>query len=161
MKVFLYDTTLRDGTQAEDISFTVEDKLRVAEKLDDLGIHYIEGGWPGSNPKDDEFFARACGKGRHGGLPLRNAKLVAFGSTRRRGVSPENDKNLLALLKAKTPVITIFGKSWELHVREALHASSEENLELIYDSVAFLKKQVSEVIYDAEHFFDGYKANPD
>ncbi len=148
----LYDTTLRDGTQSEDISFTVEDKVRVAERLDALGIHYIEGGWPGSNPKDDEFFQRR--------LILKNAKLVAFGSTRRRGVKASQDKILNALLKAETPVITIFGKSWDFHVRDALHISLDENLELIYDSVQFLKKHVDEVIYDAEHFFDGYKENP-
>ena len=151
--VELYDTTLRDGAQGEDVSFTVEDKLRISEKLDELGIHYIEGGWPGSNPKDDEFFKR--------GLSLHHAKLVAFGSTRRRGISADRDKQLAALLKAKTSVITIFGKSWDLHVREALHASLEENLEIISDSIQFLKKNSEEVIYDAEHFFDGYKANPE
>lgn len=153
----LYDTTLRDGSQGEDISFTVEDKLRIAEKLDEFGIHYIEAGWPGSNPKDDEFFRIIRAQQA---APLRRAKLVAFGSTRRRGIRADQDKHLEALLKAKTPVITIFGKSWDLHVREALHASPEENLEIIFDSVQFLKKNVSEVIYDAEHFFDGYKADP-
>ncbi len=159
--VELYDTTLRDGSQGEDISFTVEDKLRIAEKLDEFCIHYIEAGWPGSNPKDDEFFKSvgAAPRGRPV-LSLRRSKLVAFGSTRRRGIKADQDKHLAALLKAKTPVITIFGKSWDLHVREALHASPEENLEIIFDSVQFLKKNVSEVIYDAEHFFDGYKADP-
>lgn len=155
--VQLYDTTLRDGSQGEDISFTVEDKLRIAEKLDELGIHYIEGGWPGSNPKDDEFFRRA----RKKGLSLKNSKLVAFGSTRRHGVKASEDKILAGLLKAETSVITIFGKSWDLHVREALHVSLEENLEIIFDSVQFLKQRIGEVIYDAEHLFDGFQANPD
>lgn len=148
----LYDTTLRDGTQAEEISLTVDDKLRIAAKLDELGIHYVEGGWPGSNPKDDEFFRR---------VSLQKSKLVAFGSTRRRGIAADQDKNLAALLKAKTPAVTIFGKSWDLHVREALHASLEENLELIQTSVLYLKSRVGEVLYDAEHFFDGFKANPE
>ncbi|HSA58088.1 MAG TPA: citramalate synthase [bacterium] len=158
--VELYDTTLRDGTQAEDISFTVEDKLRIAEKLDELGIHYIEGGWPGSNPKDDEFFQRAMKKGR-GGLSLKKAKLAAFGSTRHSGAAASKDKNLAALVRAGTPAVTIFGKSWDFHVKAALHVSFEENLELIHDSIAFLKKHFDDVLYDAEHFFDGYKANPE
>jgi 2-isopropylmalate synthase len=159
--VELYDTTLRDGTQAEDISFTVEDKLRIAEKLDEVGIHYIEGGWPGSNPKDDEFFQRAMKKGKHGGLPLRHAKLAAFGSTRHSGVIASKDKNLEALVRAETPAVTIFGKSWDFHVKAALHVSLEENLEIIHDSIAFLKKHFDDVLYDAEHFFDGYRANPE
>jgi len=153
--VKLYDTTLRDGTQAEDISFSVEDKLRIAEKLDETGIHYIEAGWPGSNPKDMEFF-RECHK-----LALKNAKITAFGSTRKAKVKPAQDANLKSLLDAKTPVVTIFGKSWDFHASDALRISLEENLELIADSVEFLKRHVDEVIYDAEHFFDGYKANPD
>lgn len=157
--VELYDTTLRDGTQAEDISFTVEDKLRVAEKLDELGIHYIEGGWPGSNPKDDEFFQRALKK--KGGLKLKKAKLAAFGSTRHSGSAASKDKNLLALVRAGTPAVTIFGKSWDFHVKDALHVSLQENLDLIHDSIAFLKKHFDDVIYDAEHFFDGYRANPE
>ncbi len=160
MTVELYDTTLRDGSQAEEISFTVEDKLRIAEKLDELGIGYIEAGWPGSNPKDDEFFQRALG-GNGPALKLTHAKLTAFGSTRRRGVLAEKDRNLQALLKAGTPVVTIFGKSWDLHVTEALHATLEENLELIHDSVRFLKERTGEVLYDAEHFFDGFKTNPE
>lgn len=155
----IYDTTLRDGTQSEEIAFTVEDKLRISERLDDLGIHYIEGGWPGSNPKDSEFFRRASSK--KDGLKLKNAKLAAFGSTRRRGVAPEQDRILAGLLKASTPVITIFGKSWDFHVRDALQVSLEENLELIFDSIQFLKSRVGEVIYDAEHFFDGFKENPE
>ncbi len=153
----LYDTTLRDGSQAEEISFTVEDKLRIAEKLDDLGIHFIEGGWPGSNPKDNEFFRRA--RGGRGELMLSHARLVAFGSTRRRGVTASQDKNLLGLVKSGAPAITIFGKSWDLHVHEALHASLDENIDLITDSVYFLKQNAEDVLYDAEHFFDGYKAN--
>jgi len=153
--VTLYDTTLRDGTQAEDISFSVEDKLRIAQKLDEAGIHYIEGGWPGSNPKDMEFF-KECHK-----LQLKNAKITAFGSTRKAKVKADQDNNLKSLLEAKTPVVTIFGKSWDFHVTSALRVSPEENLELIHDSIVFLKKNVDQVIYDAEHFFDGYKANPD
>ena len=153
MKLQLYDTTLRDGTQSEEISFTVADKIRIAQRLDDLGIHYVEAGWPGSNPRDDKFFTQKP--------TLRNAKLAAFGSTRHRGIAAAKDKNLNALVKAGTPVITIFGKSWDLHVRDALHASLEENLEIIQDSVSFLKSRTGEVIYDAEHFFDGYQANPD
>lgn len=159
--VELYDTTLRDGTQAEDISLTVEDKLRIAEKLDELGIHYIEGGWPGSNPKDDEFFQRVQKGSRKGGLSLKTAKLAAFGSTRRSGVAASKDKNLMSLVRAGTPVATIFGKSWDLHVKDALHISMQENLDLIHDSIAFLKKHFDDVIYDAEHFFDGYRASPE
>ncbi|MFO1520122.1 MAG: citramalate synthase [bacterium] len=154
-KVTLYDTTLRDGTQAEEISFTVEDKLRIAEKLDGLGIHYIEAGWPGSNPRDLEFFKR-CKK-----LKLKKAKIVAFGATRKSGNSASKDPNLRALLDSDTSVITLFGKSWDFHARDALRVSLSENLDLIGDSVAYLKKHVDEVIYDAEHFFDGYKANPE
>ncbi len=151
----IYDTTLRDGTQAEDISFTVEDKLRIAEKLDELGIHYVEGGWPGSNPRDIQFFREARR------LRLAHARLCAFGSTARPGVAPEDDANVQALLEAETPVVTVFGKSWDLHVEDALRISLDENLALIEKSVAYLKAQGREVIYDAEHFFDGYKANPD
>ena len=151
----IYDTTLRDGTQAEDISFSVEDKLRIAQKLDTLGVHYVEGGWPGSNPRDIQFFREARG------LRLEQAKLCAFGSTCRAEVSPEDDASIQALLEAQTPVVTIFGKSWDLHVEEALRIALEKNEELIEKSVAYLKGQVPEVIYDAEHFFDGYKANPE
>ena len=151
----LYDTTLRDGTQAEDINFSVEDKVRVAQKLDELGIHYIEGGWPGSNPRDIQFFKEMQS------VKLANARLVAFGSTRRAGAKPKDDANIKALLKAGTSVVTIFGKTWDLHVKEALKISPEENLDLIYDSLRFLSGRVEEVFYDAEHFFDGYKANPE
>ncbi|MGE0155926.1 MAG: citramalate synthase [Geobacter sp.] len=153
--VKLYDTTLRDGTQAEDISFLVEDKIRIAHKLDDLGVHYIEGGWPGSNPKDVSFFKDIKKE------KLQQAKIAAFGSTRRAKTTPDQDHNIKTLIAAQPDVITIFGKTWDFHVREALRISLEENLELINDSLVFLKQNVGEVFYDAEHFFDGYKANPD
>ncbi len=154
-QIFLYDTTLRDGTQREGISLSVDDKLKIARKLDDFGIHYIEGGWPGSNPKDVEFFRRAPS------LNLKHAKITAFGSTRRKNSSPENDPNIQALMDANTDVITIVGKSWDLHVHDVLETTLEENLAMIADSVAYCKAQGKEVIYDAEHFFDGYKANPE
>jgi 2-isopropylmalate synthase len=153
--VQLYDTTLRDGTQAEDIAFLVTDKIRIAERLDDLGIHYIEGGWPGSNPKDIAFFKEIRSIG------LRQAKIAAFGATRRAKTTPDKDNNLRTLIQAVPDAVTIFGKSWELHVREALRVSLEENLELIFDSLEFLKQNVAEVLYDAEHFFDGYKGDPE
>ncbi len=152
-KIELYDTTLRDGAQSEDISFSVEDKLRIAEKLDDFGIHYIEGGWPGANPRDAEFFRKAKN------LKLRHAKLAAFGSTYHASNKVNNDPNIKALLSAKTPVVTIVGKTWDFHVREALRVSLQTNLELIYNTIAYLKKRVPQVFFDAEHFFDGYKAN--
>ncbi|BEH10206.1 MULTISPECIES: citramalate synthase [Geobacter] len=153
--VKLYDTTLRDGTQAEDISFLVEDKIRIAHKLDEIGIHYIEGGWPGSNPKDVAFFKDIKKE------KLSQAKIAAFGSTRRAKVTPDKDHNLKTLIQAEPDVCTIFGKTWDFHVHEALRISLEENLELIFDSLEYLKANVPEVFYDAEHFFDGYKANPD
>lgn len=153
--VKLYDVTLRDGTQGEDISFSIEDKLRVARALDELGIHYIEGGWPGSNQRDEGFFIEARRLG------LRFARIAAFGSTRRLGISCEKDRNIQALLRAETPVVTIVGKTWDYHVTCALKASLEENLELIRDSVSYLKARVDEVFFDAEHFFDGFKRNPD
>ncbi|MFO1463644.1 MAG: citramalate synthase [bacterium] len=154
-QVTLYDTTLRDGSQGEEISFTVEDKLRISAKLDELGIDYIEAGWPGSNPKDLEYFQKAPG------LKLRHAKVVAFGATRHPSKTPGKDENLQALLAADTAVVTIFGKSWDLHVHDALKVGLAQNLELIGDSLEYLKKRVGEVIYDAEHFFDGFKANPE
>jgi 2-isopropylmalate synthase len=154
MKIQTFDTTLRDGTQGESVSFSVEDKLLIAQKLDELGIDYIEGGWPGSNPKDKEFFERA---GKE--LKLRHAKLTAFGSTRFARNTVEKDPNVRELLDAETPVISIFGKSWDLHTRRALGISEEENRALIRDTVAYLKKYEREVVYDAEHFFDGYKSN--
>ncbi len=155
MKVFTFDTTLRDGTQGENVSFSVEDKLVIAEKLDEFGIDYIEGGWPGSNPKDKEFFARAKS------LKLKHAKLTAFGSTRLAKNTVENDVSVNELLAAETPVISIFGKTWDFHVRRALGISEEENLRLIADTVTYLKAHGREVVYDAEHFFDGYIANPE
>ncbi len=151
----IYDTTLRDGAQSEDVAFTVEDMVRVTMKLDELGIHYIEGGWPGSNPRDVEFFRQVKG------TKLKSAKVCAFGSTRRAKNKAGDDPNLRALVDSGASVATIFGKTWDLHVREALGVSLEENLDMISESVAFLKKNFEEVFYDAEHFFDGYKVNPD
>jgi len=153
--VKLYDTTLRDGTQAEDISFLVEDKIRIAHKLDDCGIHYIEGGWPGSNPKDVTFFKEIKKE------TLSHAKIAAFGSTRRAKITPDKDQNIRTLVQSEADAVTIFGKTWDFHVHEALRISLEENLELIHDSLLYLKERMPEVIYDAEHFFDGYKANPE
>ena len=150
-KIYLYDTTLRDGTQGEEISFSAEDKIKIAKRLDVFGVSYIEGGWPGSNPKDMEFFERARN------IKFVHAKIAAFGSTRRAKNPVEKDANIRALLDAQTPVVTIFGKTWLLHVKEALQISPEQNLTIITDSVAYLKKHGKEVIYDAEHFFDGYK----
>ena len=154
-KILLYDTTLRDGTQAEDISFQVEDKVRIAKQLDELGIDYIEGGWPGSNPKDITFFQAIQNE------TLQHSKIAAFGSTRRARVTPAEDNNIQMLIESKPDTVTIFGKTWDFHVREALRISLDENLELIHDSLAYLKERVGEVIYDAEHFFDGYKADPE
>ena len=150
-QVHLYDTTLRDGTQGEGISFSLIDKLRIAEKLAAFGMHYIEGGWPGSNPKDLAFFAEAAK------LDLGGAKLAAFGSTRRAGIAADKDPQIAQLLEAGTPVVTIFGKSWKLQVDKVLGVPHEENLAMIRESVAHLKSKGREVIYDAEHFFDGYK----
>lgn len=149
----LYDTTLRDGAQSEGISFSVGDKLRICEKLDDLGIHFIEGGWPGANPKDMSFFRKAKG------LRLKNSALVAFGSTRRANTKVGRDKILKGLLSADTGIITIFGKSWDLHVTDVFRVDLEENLRMISDSVTLLKSEGRKVFYDAEHFFDGYKAH--
>jgi len=149
-KVLIYDTTLRDGTQGEGISFSADDKLLVAQAIDAFGYDYIEGGWPGSNPRDMEFFARAKS------LNLKHAKLAAFGSTRRASLGASEDPQLRTLLDADTPVVTIFGKTWRLHVTDVLRTSLEENLLMIEDSVRFLKQNGREVIYDAEHFFDGY-----
>ena len=154
-KIFLYDTTLRDGTQREGISLSLDDKLKITQKLDEFGIDYIEGGWPGSNPKDVEYFRRV------GSLELKHAKVCAFGSTRRKGVRPEEDANLKLLIEANTPVITLVGKTWDLHVTDVLEVSMAENLAMIGESVAYCKSHNKEVIYDAEHFFDGYKANPE
>jgi 2-isopropylmalate synthase len=154
MDVVLYDTTLRDGAQREGISFSVDDKLKIARRLDRLGVHYIEGGWPGSNPKDIAFFERASE------LNLEQAVVVAFGSTRRAGVGVEEDASIQAMVAAGTSAVAIVGKSWDLHVRHVLNTDLEENLRIIADSVRYLKALGREVIYDAEHFFDGYRANP-
>ncbi len=154
-KVFVYDTTLRDGTQGEGVSFSVAAKLRVAEKLDQFGVDYIEGGWPGSNPRDVEFFTKAKE------LELKHAKIAAFGSTRRAKVDVAEDPQVQLLLDAETPVVTIFGKTWLLHVEEVIRTTAEENLAMIEDTVRYLKQNGREVHYDAEHFFDGYKDNPE
>lgn len=154
-RVYIFDTTLRDGTQGEGISLSVEDKLKIAQKLDELGVDYIEGGWPGSNNKDIEFFERVKS------LNLKHAKVSAFGSTRRKGVKPEEDANLNKILESGVQVASIFGKSWDFHVTTALETTLEENLAMIHDSVRYLKDHGLEVIYDAEHFFDGYKSNPE
>lgn len=153
--VFLYDTTLRDGTQGENITFSAEEKLNIAMRLDDIGIQYIEGGWPGSNPRDAAFFDLAKR------VKLTQARLAAFGSTRKPGILPDADANLKALLETETPTVTVFGKSWDLHVEQIMDNTLIENLAMINDSVAFLKQHDREVIYDAEHFFDGYKNNKD
>ncbi len=154
-KVYMYDTTLRDGTQTEGISLSVEDKVRIAVRLDEFGVDYIEGGWPGSNPKDEEFFKRAAK------LKWKHACIVAFGSTRRAHTPAEKDANLVALVESKTKAVAIFGKSSVFHAKEILKTTPEENLHMIYDSVAFLAKKGIEVIYDAEHFFDAYQSDPE
>jgi 2-isopropylmalate synthase len=151
----IYDTTLRDGTQREGISLSCDDKIRVARRLDDLGVAFIEGGWPGSNPKDAEFFQRAQD------IDWSTALITAFGSTHRKGGSPEDDTNIKALLDAQTPVCTVVGKTWTLHVTDVLRTTLEENLRIIENSLAYLKAQGRRVIYDAEHFFDGYRADPE
>lgn len=154
-KVYLYDTTLRDGMQAEGVSFSLEDKLLIARKLDEFGIDYIEGGFPLSNPKEQQFFAQMA---EH---QLKNASLVAFGSTRRASQKPHDDPGLQALLNCRAPILTIVGKTWDLHVKEVLRCDLQDNLLLCSDSVAYLKKQGRKVFFDAEHFFDGYKNNPE
>ncbi|MEE9296887.1 MAG: citramalate synthase, partial [Phycisphaerae bacterium] len=151
----LYDTTLRDGTQGEGICLTVEDKLRITAMLDDFGIHLIEGGWPGSNPKDAEYFRRVRD------LELKHARIAAFGSTCRPSLAPADDANLRALLESEAAVTTIFGKAWTRHVTQVLRTEPDNNLRLIEQSVAFLKKRGREVIFDAEHFFDGYFDDPE
>ena len=156
MEIQLYDTTLRDGTQGEGVSLSCDDKLRIARRLDEFGIDYIEGGWPGSNPKDMEFFERAQTE-----LDLQHARVAAFGSTCKAKVDPADDQQIQLLIQANTPVVTIFGKSWDLHVTEVLRTTPEENLRMIQDSVRYLKSHGKEVIYDAEHFFDGYNADPE
>lgn len=152
--ILVYDTTLRDGTQGEQVNFSAEEKLRIAQRLDELHFHYIEGGWPGSNPKDMRFFEMAQA------VKFKNSRLTAFGSTRRPHTRPAACPNLKALVKAGTPAVAIFGKSWDLHATDILKISLEENLAMVKDSVRYLKSLGKEVLFDAEHFFDGYKANP-
>jgi len=152
-RIELYDCTLRDGSQMEHVAFSLEDKIEIVRSLDEFGIDLIEGGWPGSNPKDEEFFARARD------LELSHAKIAAFGATRRAGSSPESDDNIRKLLESGAPVVTLFGKSWDLHVTDALRTTTGENLEMIADSVGYLVGRCERLIYDAEHFFDGLAAN--
>ncbi|NNC74066.1 MAG: citramalate synthase [Acidimicrobiia bacterium] len=154
MNIEIYDTTLRDGTQQEGISLTAGDKLRVASLLDELGVNYIEGGWPGANPKDDEFFRRARTE-----LDLATATLTAFGSTRRKGIRPEDDEQLEALLAAETPVVCLVGKTWDYHVEHALRTDATEAIAMVEDSIGYLVSQGRRVFFDAEHFFDGYHGN--
>lgn len=154
MEVVLYDTTLRDGAQRAGISYTVADKVRIARRLDELGFPYIEGGWPGSNPKDAAFFRTMAE------APLRRSKLVAFSSTRRAGGRAESDPLVQALLEARVGTVCIVGKAWTFHVTHALKTTLEENLAMVRDTVAYLKQQGKEVVFDAEHFFDGFKADP-
>ncbi|MGE5308510.1 MAG: citramalate synthase, partial [Deltaproteobacteria bacterium] len=153
-KVLIFDTTLRDGSQGEGINYSLMDKVRIAEKLDELGVHYIEGGWPGSNPKDGLFFARMARR------RFKNAQITAFGSTRRSGISAARDRNLRAIVASGVKTAAIFGKTWLLHVKNVLHSTPEENLAMIRDSVGFLVKKGLTVFYDAEHFFDGYRDEP-
>ncbi len=154
-KIYIYDTTLRDGTQAEEVNLSTWDKLRIAKKLDELGVDYIEGGWPSSNPTDEQFFHEIKN------YQLKNAKIVAFGSTHNPRLTPEKDDLFLRTSKVGTDVITIFGKTWDLQAKEALRTSLENNLEIIKSSIAYLKPRVKELIFDAEHFFDGFKENKD
>ena len=154
-KITIYDTTLRDGEQAEEIAFSVEDKLLVTRKLDELGVRYIEGGYPGANPRDAEFFSKATK------IHLDNAVLTAFSATHKPGTSPEKDSGINAILDSGVSVATIFGKTWDFHVKLALKVTNRENLSLIYDTVHFLKRRMEKVFFDAEHFFDGYIKNPE
>jgi len=153
--VKIYDTTLRDGAQAEEISFSLDDKLRLTEALDDFGVHYVEGGWPGSNPRDEAYF-REVKK-----LKLRRAKVAAFGSIHHPRNKPEDDNNVRLLLKSGAPCVTVFGKSWDMQAKEVLGISKKRNLEIIHGTIAYLKGKVDEVLFDAEHFFDGYKSDPE
>ena len=154
-KLEMFDTTLRDGAQTEGVSFTVADKLKITETLDTFGVRYIEAGNPGSNPKDMQFFRSTAD------LNLKNANLVAFGSTKRKNIAVEEDANVISLLEANTTSIAIFGKSWDLHATEILNTTLEENLNCVRETVRFFKEKGKEVIFDAEHFFDGYKNNPE
>lgn len=153
--IIIYDSTLRDGAQAQGISFTVEDKLKIVEKLSQMGVHYLEAGNPGSNPKDLEFFKRVKA------LDLKGSKIIAFGSTRKVKISAKDDANVKSLLTAETPAVAIFGKTWDFHVIDILRTNLEENLAMIFDTIKFFKDNGKEVVFDAEHFFDGYKANPE
>jgi 2-isopropylmalate synthase len=154
-RIEIYDTTLRDGAQAEGISFSAADKLKIAHRLDEFGIAYIEGGWPGANPKDAEFFERAKNEN------WKNAKLAAFTMTRRANIKAEDDKNLQNILAAQTPIVTIVGKSSDFHVEQALKVSLDENLRMIEDSVALMVREGRRVFYDAEHFFDAWRDCPE
>jgi len=153
-KITVYDTTLRDGAQAEDVSFSVEDMLRITQKLDELGVHFVEGGFPGASPRDAEYFKRAVT------LPLQNTRVVAFGSTHHPAKKADTDKTVLALVEAGTGAATIFGKTWDFHAKTALKVTLARNVKLIHDTVKFLKRNLDTVFFDAEHFFDGYKNNP-
>lgn len=153
--VEIYDCTLRDGTQGEGVAFSIDDKLRITRKLDELGVHYVEGGWPGSNPRDAGYFQRVKD------LDLQQTQVAAFGMTRRPNLAVEDDLNIQALLDAETPVTTVVGKTWTLHVRDVLRTTPDENLNMIRDSLAYLKSHGKTVVYDAEHFYDGYKADPE
>ncbi|NHV45979.1 MAG: citramalate synthase [Candidatus Verstraetearchaeota archaeon] len=153
--VEIYDTTLRDGAQSKDIIFSLQDKLRITSKLDEFGVHYIEGGWPGSNPKDEEYFKKVKE------LSLENSEVVAFGSTRRSNLKVHEDPNIDALIKSDVKTVTIFGKSWDLHVISVLNTTLEENLNMIFDSISYLKEHGLRVFFDAEHFYDGFKNNKD
>src|SRR5919108_1187593 len=154
-RISIYDTTLRDGSQGEGVNFSLQDKLNITSRLDDLGVDFIEGGYPLSNPKDFEYFREVRN------LSLNHARVAAFGMTRRKGVRPQDDTCLKALLDSQAPVVTIVGKTWDLHVRDVLNTTLDENLNMIGDSVACCKAAGREVFYDAEHFFDGCKANPE
>ncbi|MCP8322493.1 MAG: citramalate synthase, partial [archaeon] len=149
----ILDTTLRDGAQTYGVSFSLQDKLSIAQRLDELGVRYIEGGWPGSNPKDIEFFKAIKD------IPLKNSEIVAFGSTRKKDITPSKDSMLNTLLETEVKTVVIFGKAWDLHVTEVLHTTLDENLRMVEDSIEYLKNHGLDVIFDAEHFFDGFKGN--
>ena len=154
-KIYIFDTTLRDGGQTRGVHFSVEDKIKLTRELDEMGFEYIEGGWPGSNPKDIKYFEAMKT------IPLKNAKLSSFSSTRLKDTDPAKDPILAELIKAETPVFTLFGKTWDFHVTDSLGTSLQENLDMIYSTVEYLKPRGDEVVYDAEHYFDGYKNNPE
>ncbi|HHX21394.1 MAG TPA: citramalate synthase, partial [Clostridiales bacterium] len=154
-KILIFDSTLRDGAQGEGISYSVSDKLSIVRALDDFGVDYIEAGNPGSNPKDIAFFREVRGD------TLKHARLCAFGSTHKKGATPESDPNVLSLLRAETPAVSLFGKAWDLHVHKVLMTSLEENLDLVGNTVRYFHRQGREVIFDAEHFFDGLRDNPE